>query len=84
MITHGTTCTILSIVATNAEPCLYIKTRVFAVTPGECFQVGSRRVIQAGGIIMIVLGCLGKFGALFVTIPTPVVGGMFMVTFGKI
>ena len=32
---------------------------------------------------MLLLGCLGKFGALFVTIPDPVVGGVFMVTFGK-
>ena len=51
-----------------------------------CFsfvKVGSRRVIQAGGIIMIVLGCFTKFGALFVTIPDPVVGGVFMVMFGK-
>ena len=32
---------------------------------------------------MIVLGCLGKFGALFVTIPEPVVGGMFLVMFGE-
>ena len=47
------------------------------------FQVGSRRVVQMGGILMILLGCLGKFGALFVTIPDPVVGGMFMVMFGK-
>ena len=31
---------------------------------------------------MIVLGCLGKFGALFVSIPDPVIGGMFMVMFG--
>ena len=47
------------------------------------FQVGSRIVVQVGGIIMIVLGCLGKFGALFVTIPDPVVGGMFMIMFGE-
>lgn len=47
-------------------------------------KVGSRRVIQVGGIIMILLGCLGKFGALFVTIPEPVVGGMFLVMFGMI
>ncbi|KAJ8313819.1 hypothetical protein KUTeg_008380 [Tegillarca granosa] len=45
-------------------------------------KVGSRRVVQVGGIIMILLGCLGKFGALFVTIPDPVVGGVFMITFG--
>ena len=36
-----------------------------------------------GGLVMIILGCLGKFGALFVTIPDPVIGGLFMVTFGK-
>ncbi|KAJ8313827.1 hypothetical protein KUTeg_008388 [Tegillarca granosa] len=47
-------------------------------------KVGSRRVVQVGGIIMILLGCLGKFGALFVTIPDPVVGGVFMITFGMI
>lgn len=33
---------------------------------------------------MIVLGCFTKFGALFVTIPDPVVGGVFMVMFGKL
>jgi xanthine/uracil permease len=32
---------------------------------------------------MIVLGCFGKFGALFVTIPEPVVGGMFLFMFGE-
>jgi len=32
---------------------------------------------------MLFLGCLGKFGALFVTIPEPIIGGMFMITFGK-
>ncbi|XP_048774661.1 solute carrier family 23 member 1-like isoform X2 [Ostrea edulis] len=47
-------------------------------------RVGSRRVVQIGGIVMIVLGCLGKFGALFVTIPDPVIGGLFMVTFGMV
>jgi nucleobase transporter 1/2 len=31
---------------------------------------------------MIILGCLGKFGAFFATIPDPVVGGLFMITFG--
>lgn len=47
-------------------------------------KVGSRRVVQVGGFLMILLGCLGKFGALFVTIPDPVVGGMFMIMFGMI
>ncbi|XP_064614436.1 solute carrier family 23 member 1-like [Liolophura sinensis] len=47
-------------------------------------KVGSRRVMQVAGITMLLLGCLGKFGALFVTIPTPVVGGMFMITFGMV
>ncbi|XP_060606902.1 solute carrier family 23 member 2-like [Ruditapes philippinarum] len=47
-------------------------------------KVGSRRVVQVGGIIMIVLGCFGKFSALFTLIPTPVFGGLFMVTFGMV
>ena len=37
-------------------------------------RVGSRRVVQVGAIIMIVLGTVAKFGALFTTIPSPVVG----------
>ncbi|XP_045176439.2 solute carrier family 23 member 1-like [Mercenaria mercenaria] len=47
-------------------------------------KVGSRRVVQVGGVIMILLGCLGKIGGLFSTIPDPVIGGMFMITFGMI
>ena len=31
---------------------------------------------------MIILSLIGKFGALFVTIPDPVVGGVFIVLFG--
>ncbi|GFR63739.1 solute carrier family 23 member 1 [Elysia marginata] len=46
-------------------------------------SVGSRIVVQVAALIMIVLGCLGKFGALFVTIPEPVVGGLFFVMFGS-
>lgn len=48
------------------------------------FQVGSRRVVQIGAICMIILGILGKFGALFSTIPNPVVGGIFCCMFGMI
>lgn len=33
---------------------------------------------------MILLGMLGKIGAVFTTIPTPVIGGMLMVMFGVI
>lgn len=47
-------------------------------------QVGSRRVIQCGAVIMIVLAVFGKFGALFSTIPQPIVGGMYCVMFGMI
>ena len=32
-------------------------------------QVGSLRVIQVGGFLFMIFGMLGKFGALFVTIP---------------
>ena len=46
-------------------------------------QVGSRRVIQYAGIILIILGMLGKFSALFSTIPEPIIGGLYMVVFGE-
>ena len=47
-------------------------------------RVGSRRVVQAGAIIMILLGTVSKFGALFTTIPGPIVGGMYCAMFGMI
>ena len=47
-------------------------------------RVGSRRVVQVGAGIMIVLGMFGKFGALFTTIPPPIVGGMYCAMFGMI
>jgi nucleobase transporter 1/2 len=47
-------------------------------------RVGSRRVVQAGAVIMLVLAVFGKFGALFTTIPQPIVGGMYCAMFGMI
>ena len=55
--------------------------------PSRCpvlSQVGSRLVLQTTGILMILLGIFGKFGAVFITIPEPVIGGMFLVMFGMI
>lgn len=50
---------------------------------GVSVQVGSRRVIQYGAGIMIVLGSVGKFTALFASLPDPVLGGMFCTLFGN-
>ena len=47
-------------------------------------KVGSRRVIQFGGLFMVVLAVLGKFGALFATIPEPIIGGIFIIMFGMV
>jgi nucleobase transporter 1/2 len=47
-------------------------------------RVGSRRVVFMGAAIMIVLGSVSKFGALFTTIPSPIVGGMYCAMFGMI
>lgn len=41
-------------------------------------------VIVAGGVLLVIMGVFGKVGAVFTTIPSPVVGGMFMVMFGVI
>ncbi|XP_006861297.1 PREDICTED: solute carrier family 23 member 2-like [Chrysochloris asiatica] len=47
-------------------------------------RVGSRMVIVAAGCVLLVMGVFGKIGAAFATIPTPVIGGMFLVMFGVI
>ena len=47
-------------------------------------KVGSLRVIQVAGCVAMVMGVVGKIGALFTSIPDPVVGGVFMVMFGMI
>ncbi len=47
-------------------------------------KVGSRYVVQIAGVVLIVLGLFGKFGAFAATIPGPVVGGLYCVLFGLI
>lgn len=47
-------------------------------------RVGSRRVVQIGAAAMIFLGLFPKFGALFTSIPSPIVGGMYCTLFGMI
>lgn len=47
-------------------------------------KVGSRRVIQWAAAIMVVQGVVGKFGAIFIMVPDPIVGGIFCVMFGMI
>ncbi|XP_046843448.1 solute carrier family 23 member 1-like isoform X2 [Xenia sp. Carnegie-2017] len=47
-------------------------------------KVGSRRVIQYGGLFMLILAIFGKFGALFATIPEPIIGGVFIIMFGMV
>ncbi|XP_076824586.1 solute carrier family 23 member 2-like [Clavelina lepadiformis] len=47
-------------------------------------RVGSRRVLQVAGVLFLILGMLSKFGSIFVTIPDPVIGGLFCVAFGMI
>lgn len=47
-------------------------------------RVASRRVVQAGAGFMLVLGAFGKFGALFTSIPQPIVGGMYCAMFGMV
>ena len=47
-------------------------------------QAASLRIVQFAALFMTVVGVLGKIGALFVSIPDPIVGGVFMVMFGMI
>lgn len=41
-------------------------------------------MIVAAGCVLLLMGVFGKIGAAFATIPTPVIGGMFLVMFGVI
>ncbi|WAR28045.1 S23A1-like protein, partial [Mya arenaria] len=45
-------------------------------------KVGSRRVVMMAGFIMALFGCLGKFSALVVSMPDPIIGASFLVLFG--
>ena len=47
-------------------------------------KVGSRCVIQLGWAFMLLLGILGKFGALFAATPEPIIEEMFWGLFGMI
>ena len=47
-------------------------------------QVASRRVFQTAGLIMIVCGVIGKFGAVLTLIPEPIIGGTLTVVFGMV
>ncbi|XP_031456236.1 solute carrier family 23 member 1-like [Phasianus colchicus] len=47
-------------------------------------KVGSRMVIIAGACAMLLSGIFGKVGAMLASIPTPVIGGLFLVMFGII
>lgn len=40
-------------------------------------------MIQYGAVIMLLLGTIGKFTALFASLPDPVLGGMFCTLFGN-
>lgn len=41
-------------------------------------------MIQYGAGIMLLLGTIGKFTALFASLPDPVLGGMFCTLFGNL
>lgn len=47
-------------------------------------KVGSRSVVLVSAFLMSFFGVFCKFGAIFVTIPEPVVGGAFFMLFGMI
>ncbi|MFC7045661.1 uracil-xanthine permease family protein [Halobacteriaceae archaeon GCM10025711] len=46
--------------------------------------VASRYVVQIGAIAMLAAGFVGYFGMLVTTIPSPVIGGLFIAMFGQI
>lgn len=47
-------------------------------------RVGSRYVVGVAAAVLLVMGFVGKLGALIATIPQPIVGGAYLVLFGLI
>ena len=46
--------------------------------------VASRRAMQVAGVFMLCLGVLTKFGALFATLPDPIVGGVLTLSLAMV
>ncbi|NXD10874.1 S23A1 protein, partial [Nothocercus nigrocapillus] len=80
IFTEGISCIIAGLLGTgNGSTSSSPNIGVLGIT-----KVGSRRVIQYGAGIMLVLGSIGKFTALFASLPDPILGGMFCTLFGMI
>ncbi|KAM9451527.1 solute carrier family 23 member 1 [Clarias gariepinus] len=80
IFTEGVCCIIAGLLGTgNGSTSSSPNIGVLGIT-----KVGSRRVVQYGAIIMLLLGTIGKFTALFASLPDPVLGGMFCTLFGMI
>ncbi|XP_061192833.1 solute carrier family 23 member 2-like [Saccostrea echinata] len=47
-------------------------------------KVASRRVFQVAGIVLLLSGIIGKFGAVLTLIPDPIIGGTLTVVFGMV
>ncbi|XP_061596470.1 solute carrier family 23 member 1 isoform X2 [Cololabis saira] len=80
IFTEGVCCIIAGLLGTgNGSTSSSPNIGVLGIT-----KVGSRRVVQYGAGIMLLLGSVGKFTALFASIPDPILGGMFCTLFGMI
>uniref|UniRef100_A0A672H9Q5 Solute carrier family 23 member 1 n=1 Tax=Salarias fasciatus TaxID=181472 RepID=A0A672H9Q5_SALFA len=80
IFTEGVCCIIAGLLGTgNGSTSSSPNIGVLGIT-----KVGSRRVVQYGAAIMFLLGSIGKFTALFASIPDPILGGMFCTLFGMI
>ncbi|XP_036702550.1 solute carrier family 23 member 1 isoform X3 [Balaenoptera musculus] len=88
IFTEGICCIIAGLLGTgNGSTSSSPNIGVLGITkphPLAHWQVGSRRVVQYGAGIMLVLGTIGKFTALFASLPDPILGGMFCTLFGMI
>ncbi|XP_044300154.1 solute carrier family 23 member 1 isoform X1 [Varanus komodoensis] len=80
IFTEGISCIIAGLLGTgNGSTSSSPNIGVLGIT-----KVGSRKVVQYGAVIMLILGTIGKFTALFASLPDPILGGMFCTLFGMI
>ncbi|XP_043925778.1 solute carrier family 23 member 1 [Protopterus annectens] len=80
IFTEGISCIIAGLLGTgNGSTSSSPNIGVLGIT-----KVGSRRVVQYGAAVMFILGTIGKFTALFASLPDPILGGLFCTLFGMI
>jgi solute carrier family 23 (nucleobase transporter), member 1 len=80
MFAEGAACLLAGLFGTGTGSTVYNENLAALLVS----RVGSRRVVQAGAVIVGVLALVSRLGAGLATIPQPIAAGLFCILFGAI